>query len=141
MGAEFVAETMEDLCAAMCDNVVPKKKNRRKQSNDYYQRNKEKIKEKRKEYYQKNKDKVIARVTKYQSDHKKQRQSVEHKRDQKRNAPYHEILDNAGVKRMCEFCGTTEDLCTHHRDLDHQNNELSNLQWLCRSCHSKLHEK
>ena len=35
MGAEFVAETMEDLCAAMCDNVVPKHKEEKMKETKY----------------------------------------------------------------------------------------------------------
>jgi len=53
----------------------------------------------------------------------------------------------------CERCGadlnslvgsrkTGDDArwCVHHIDRDKKNNELSNLQLLCKSCHATLHE-
>ncbi len=43
-------------------------------------------------------------------------------------------------KRECSKCQTTEDLCIHHIDFDHYNNEISNLQVLCNSCHTSLHK-
>jgi hypothetical protein len=43
------------------------------------------------------------------------------------------------IKQMCEFCGTNKDLHVHHIDKNRQNNQLSNLKLLCRSCHSKEH--
>ena len=60
---------------------------------------------------------------------------------QEHDFPYHKILEEAGRKRVCEFCGATENVHTHHKDLNHDNNELNNLQWLCGSCHSKLHNQ
>ena len=29
----------------------------------------------------------------------------------------------------------------HHKDRNRQNNELANLEWLCFSCHAKIHGK
>lgn len=37
-------------------------------------------------------------------------------------------------------CGSKKHLCVHHKDEDRKNNELSNLEVLCRSCHAKRHE-
>ncbi len=42
---------------------------------------------------------------------------------------------------ICEECGTSEDICIHHRDTNKKNNQISNLQALCRSCHMILHRK
>ena len=39
----------------------------------------------------------------------------------------------------CETCGTTENLHVHHVDHNPRNNDPSNLQTLCASCHLKLH--
>ena len=58
---------------------------------------------------------------------------------QEHDFPYHNTLTEAGRERVCELCGATENVHTHHKDLNHDNNELSNLQWLCGSCHAKLH--
>lgn len=49
-------------------------------------------------------------------------------------------------KRFCERC--SEDLntatkgmwCVHHKDHDHFNNEMSNLELLCKRCHQIEHE-
>lgn len=53
------------------------------------------------------------------------------------------IEDNIGNK--CEICGReySKDVRfeAHHKDGDHSNNDLSNLQWLCVSCHKKAHYK
>ena len=29
----------------------------------------------------------------------------------------------------------------HHKDENRQNNELDNLEWVCFSCHAKIHNK
>lgn len=42
-------------------------------------------------------------------------------------------------KSRCEICGTTENLCNHHRDRNWRNNDPSNFQTLCNSCHTSLH--
>lgn len=39
----------------------------------------------------------------------------------------------------CEICGSTKNLDIHHKDRDYTNNNLDNLQCLCRSCHNKIH--
>jgi hypothetical protein len=43
------------------------------------------------------------------------------------------------VKKLCEYCGTNKNLEIHHKDKNRDNNQLSNLILLCRSCHSKQH--
>lgn len=56
------------------------------------------------------------------------------------NSPY-----RAFVKDTCEKCGyrtkdptLKRDLDVHHRDGDHSNNDPSNLETLCPSCHRLL---
>ena len=39
----------------------------------------------------------------------------------------------------CGRCGATENLATHHKDGDWKNNDQSNLETLCGSCHTALH--
>lgn len=44
--------------------------------------------------------------------------------------------------RCCDVCGYdrhTDVLIVHHRDNDHENNDLSNLQILCPTCHAEIH--
>lgn len=59
--------------------------------------------------------------------------------DQNRKFPYHRLMDESGIKRVCSICGSVNKLGVHHVDGDHYNNNLSNLQWLCVSCHNKIH--
>ena len=40
---------------------------------------------------------------------------------------------------VCGKCGSNENLEVHHLDKNPQNNELSNLQILCRYCHKIEH--
>lgn len=44
----------------------------------------------------------------------------------------------------CQLCGSRERLAVHHKDESGQsenpNNELENLQTLCRSCHIRIHK-
>lgn len=39
----------------------------------------------------------------------------------------------------CEICGSDRNVDVHHIDGNPRNNDLSNLQRLCRSCHIKAH--
>ena len=56
------------------------------------------------------------------------------------------VYDRAN--RKCEKCGTEYDLTIHHKDRKGRNNQdmklpvnnnLENLQVLCRSCHGRIH--
>lgn len=40
---------------------------------------------------------------------------------------------------VCEECNTTKKLHVHHKDENPSNNDLSNLQTLCASCHLRWH--
>ena len=41
----------------------------------------------------------------------------------------------------CEKCESHLDICIHHKDEDFTNNDLNNLQPLCRPCHNKTHKE
>ena len=40
---------------------------------------------------------------------------------------------------ICERCDSIENLLVHHKDEDRNNNELYNLEILCKRCHQKHH--
>jgi hypothetical protein len=43
-------------------------------------------------------------------------------------------------KEKCENCGSRLNLCVHHLDFDHYNNNPDNLSVLCVHCHLSLHK-
>lgn len=43
--------------------------------------------------------------------------------------------------KKCSRCGSCKFLLVHHKDENRENNELSNLEVLCKSCHQKHHER
>ena len=45
------------------------------------------------------------------------------------------------TKTQCAYCGSTKNLLIHHLDENRNNNEVSNLIVLCKSCHQKHHCK
>lgn len=53
--------------------------------------------------------------------------------------------DGIGVYRhikprvKCELCGSTKYLLTHHIDRDRHNNDVANLQIVCKKCHQNIH--
>ena len=51
--------------------------------------------------------------------------------------PYLKLI----VRRKCSACGITDRaLVVHHKDENRLNNELNNLQVMCRSCHTSHHK-
>jgi hypothetical protein len=44
------------------------------------------------------------------------------------------------LPNICNRCGSTKFLVAHHIDHNRKNNELSNFEILCKSCHQKHHE-
>ena len=93
------------------------------------------------QYYENHKQKIILKVKKYQSEHRDMKRRIDHNYNQKKNAPYHGVLEEAGADRVCCKCGSTEYVCTHHIDGDRSNNNVENLVWLCVRCHGKLHRR
>lgn len=53
---------------------------------------------------------------------------------------YRRILKASGREEICAICGSTENMNIHHKDGDHSNNSLENLEFLCAKCHlTKAH--
>ena len=44
-------------------------------------------------------------------------------------------------KDKCSFCGATDNLAVHHKNGNHHDNHLENLQVLCMSCHTREHQR
>jgi len=51
--------------------------------------------------------------------------------------PYRELVS----KERCRACGSKHRLGIHHKNFDHFDNGLSNLEVLCLGCHMALHMK
>lgn len=43
--------------------------------------------------------------------------------------------------KVCNGCGSWDNLQVHHKDGNHENNSPDNLEWLCVNCHSKKHKR
>lgn len=41
--------------------------------------------------------------------------------------------------KKCGRCGSTKNILAHHRDEDRTNNEIENLEVLCKRCHQEHH--
>lgn len=64
----------------------------------------------------------------------------------KRNGSYKDGTESTLYRLMiqkdkCATCAATERLVIHHKNFDHYDNHLENLQVLCESCHNRLHRK
>lgn len=69
---------------------------------------------------------------------KKKKEKKKKKRERVKPENYHIAIELAGSK--CEICGSTKRLTIHHKDGNHDNNELDNLMVLCWfPCHLKIH--
>lgn len=50
------------------------------------------------------------------------------------------IFENNSFEYKCSLCGeTNKKLDIHHIDGNYKNNNIENLEYLCRSCHMKQH--
>lgn len=55
------------------------------------------------------------------------------------------LIEDGLKEAKCECCGLSEwmgkpiPLELHHKDFNHHNNDLSNLQILCANCHMQVH--
>ena len=54
---------------------------------------------------------------------------------------YRDILNRSRLVKVCARCKTDDAriLLVHHKDKNCQNNDLSNLTWLCYNCHFLIH--
>lgn len=65
--------------------------------------------------------------------HSKGRRGAEHHqyKDGKSSVLYRKLI----VKNQCSHCGSTDKLGIHHKNNDHYDNRIENLEVLCNSCH------
>lgn len=54
---------------------------------------------------------------------------------------YYRKLAEKHLGDQCVECGSEENLDIHHKNGDHSDNRLSNLEIRCRSCHMKEHNR
>ena len=54
---------------------------------------------------------------------------------------YRDALSRSEAPKACTKCGSQDSrvLAVHHKDRNRQNNEISNLLWLCHNCHFLVH--
>lgn len=59
---------------------------------------------------------------------------------------YRKIMQRNNIPFICNHCkkdlagATRYEWCTHHKDQDRTNNDISNLEYLCKRCHQIEHE-
>lgn len=53
-------------------------------------------------------------------------------------AKYQIIMWVAGIEKKCKICGSKTNIDVHHKDGNHNNNELENLMYLCSRCHQTI---
>ncbi len=51
---------------------------------------------------------------------------------------YKAIIFNI-LENKCKQCGNKTKLHLHHKDYEHTNNKLDNVELLCKKCHYQLH--
>lgn len=56
-------------------------------------------------------------------------------------ASYQSVLPRNNVPKICRLCQTIDArvLAVHHLDQNRNNNDISNLVWLCHNCHHLVH--
>lgn len=120
----------------------------------------EKHKAKCKEYHMQHRESILARQRKRRAENREHDNQVKkdwyarhpeaRARDLERlsqwaethkGRKYRRLMKENDPREVCSECGTSVDVCVHHIDGNHDNESLTNLQWLCRSCHAKLHAK
>lgn len=99
---------------------------------DYYENNREKLLAQKKEYYEANRAKILE----YKSNYWRNGGKLSAKRYE-----YWKIFVENGGEVKCDMCGSEKDLLIHHKDENHYNNTFTNLQCLCRGCHTSVHNR
>lgn len=54
---------------------------------------------------------------------------------------YRKIAKAYQLPRFCYHCKATRNLAIHHIDKDRNNNDPTNLRWVCGSCHRKVEHR
>lgn len=124
-----------------------------------------KLREYQKEWYQKQKENNLLHLKERQQKNNKQKDERARQKKVKyillkggvctscgykydgTNAKKRQILIDRGIKESkCKCCGLSEwmgkpiPLELHHKDFNHYNNSLDNLQILCANCHMQAHD-
>lgn len=134
---EYYLRNRDRIKARVRQYRADHKEERRDYSRRHYRDNSDRYKENVRKWQQENPEKVKEYKRKWDRDNRESRARYA----QEHQFPYHGILDGAGVERRCVECGAMDDLCVHHIDGNHGNDSLDNLQWMCMSCHSRLHAR
>lgn len=56
---------------------------------------------------------------------------------------YRDLMRKNKAQPICSICGYEDErvLVVHHKDGNRKNNQIENLEWLCRNCHYLLHNR
>lgn len=52
---------------------------------------------------------------------------------------YRKLMAENKVPAICVDCGRTDKIHIHHKDKNHENNIIENLEFVCPKCHHKRH--
>ena len=53
---------------------------------------------------------------------------------------YYKRIAYEAYGKVCNRCGSLKNIVVHHKDRNRKNNDLSNLEVLCKKCHQLEHE-
>lgn len=118
---------------------MPSNKERAK---EWREKNPERFKATQKECYLKRHKYYLKKAAEYRAKHKKERKKYDKKR--KNEEPHRKLLLQSKIPIRCKLCGINENInfiqmSVHHVDGNKKNNDISNLVWICESCHQYLH--
>lgn len=54
--------------------------------------------------------------------------------------PYYKRIAYEAYGKVCNRCGSEDDIVVHHKDRNRKNNDINNLEVLCKKCHQHEHE-
>lgn len=143
----YYAAHREEMKAKFREYSKTHKEERAEYNKAYRAANKDKIDNKRKEYYNENRERILENKKEYyianRAEILKYKKEYQQSKCQKyiNKYEYWKIFVDNGGELKCELCNTEEDLLIHHKDVNHLNNDFNNLQCLCRSCHTIVHNK
>lgn len=80
-------------------------------------------------WYKKNAKRIYIKYLEYRKKHARGRQIAQR------------LIKMLGIKKECVVCGNDYKIDIHHIDKNTDNNDLANLQILCRYCHVKVHSE